>query len=145
MKPLLSIDEWFHPEKESGIIEFGWTGKKDDVKFKKEGCSVGVEDIQEIEIAPRVSIDTWMTYEEIKHINDEHTITFTHSTSSPFVEVEAFEGIEISVGYAMHKQQLLKKVGENRYELAGTLLPGQQINVRWYKIEDSVKWINQEE
>jgi hypothetical protein len=140
MKPQLSIDEWFHKERESQIIEFGWTGSK-DFECERKGYILKVKDKDENEItlAPKATIDTWCIYEEVKHINDEHVNTFIYATSSPFIEVEAFEGMNITVNFAMHEQHTLKSVGINKYELAGTLLPGQQIYIRWWRSEDVPK------
>ena len=62
------------------------------------------------------------------------------NTNNPFVEVGAFEGLCIKVGVTTHKQQSLKEVGKDRYELIGTLLPGQQISTRWWEKDKSEKW-----
>jgi len=148
MKPTLAIDEWFHKERQSQILEFGYTGSNGkNFGCKRRDYTLNIEDREEkeVELPPRATFDTWFTYEEVKHINDEHFITFIYPTHSPFVEVEAFEGINIMVGFAMHKQHSLKTVGMNKYELTGTLLPGQQINIRWYRERESQEWLKLDE
>lgn len=146
LRAQLSIDEWFHKERESQIIEFGWP-RSEDFERQRRGNSLSIKitEENEIELAPRATVDIWFTYEEVKHANDQHIDTFLHPTSSLFVEVEAFEGLNISVGVFPQKQRTLKSVGINKYELTGTLLPGQPIHIRWYRVGDSEKWLNRNE
>jgi|GEM_PF-2768661 len=144
LKPLLSIDEWFHKERESKILGFGWTGGREDFECEKEVYTLSVKNMIEIELAPKETVETWCSYEEIKHSNDQHISTFIHVTDAPFVEVESFNGLVIKPGFTMHYQHTLKQVGNNRYELAGALLPGQPIIIRWYKSEDSQNWAKRE-
>lgn len=85
-------------------------------------------------------MDTWCTYVETKSVNDEHILTLKYATEKPLVNVKAFEGLEIEPSSVEHYQMSLKKVGENRYEFNGTLLPGHPIIFRWWKIKDSERF-----
>jgi hypothetical protein len=86
-------------------------------------------------------LDTWCTYTETKSVNDEHTLTHIYATKKPLVHVKAFEGLEIEASSVQHYQMSLMKVGEYRYQFNGTLLPGHPITIRWWRVEDSKKWL----
>lgn len=145
MTPLVSVDEWFHKGYPSAITEFGCSKfTKDQPKPVRGEYSLQYENVEEIVLLPGETVETWVTYSETKYRTDDHSNTFLCPTANLFIEVEAGEGLKIRPGFAMHKQHTLKIVGENRYELAGTLLPGQQIMTHWWDIEEAKKWQKQE-
>lgn len=145
MKPILSIDEWFHNVESSKIIEIGWGNGGNKWECERDEYTLNIKESaeNEISLAPGATIDIWQKYSEIKHINDHHVNTFLYATNNPFIEVEAFDGLGVRASFALHKQQTMKSRGENRYELDGTLLPGQQIYIRWWSIKDSEKWLSE--
>ena len=146
IEPSLSIDEWFHSEKPSEILEFSWIGNKNTNCKQVKGThtlETKCDDTNRISLAPQQEIHLWNKFTETKHINDLHTMHFIYATKDPFVDVEISDGLDISVEFASHEQHTINRVGRNAYILNGTLLPGQQILIRWWRTENSEKWLSE--
>ena len=84
VKPVLSIDEWFHHERCSDITEFGWETSEGarynnkNFELERNDYSLNVKEREEdkISLGPGASINIWIEYEEIMHINDAHYDSF---------------------------------------------------------------------
>ena len=140
--PMVDIDEWFHKECRSEIVEFGWTGKNVDYEetHTERNLHAEAKKSQKIWLKHNDTIDMWCTYKECKHIRDIHTDTFLSATCNPFIEVRPPKGFQMDVTFATHKEEKKRSQGTNRYELEGILLPGQEINTSWWRPEDSEEW-----
>ncbi len=149
--PIIYIDDWFHTEHRSKIIEFGWTGKngdrRGDYDITHDECHLQViaQKNKEILLKRNESIDVWYKYKMTKHSRDVYTDTFLLATCDPFIKVVVPDGFKTDVTFALHKEEKKKQQGTNKYQLEGILLPGQEINVLWWKIEDAEIWMREKD
>jgi len=141
----VSIDEWFHWGHPSKILSFGYSKGTDRwpeegvsfVETVKDECALSAKEMI-ISLAPGEEVTTWSETEETKHINDHQTWAFNYPTRDPQINVRAYDGVCIRpwFGYRITPEQL----GTGTHRLIGTLLPGQRIEIRWWKKVDSEKW-----
>jgi hypothetical protein len=139
----VAIDEWFHNVGTSKILDFGYTKlgtQIDNFEITKSTHSIGVKE-QEVALAPGEEITYWCEAEEIKHKNDVTDWVFSCPTLNPIVIVKAFQGISFDVGFGYRSPA--EELGSGTYRLKGTLLPGQRIEIRWWKVKDSEKWLSE--
>lgn len=144
----LRIDEWFHKTGSSQIVSAGYIkeGKnfpedgRDIVKRMDEQASISIEE-RKISLAPGEEVDAWYELKEIKRTNDTQCWNFAYPTLNPMVSVRTPEGIgfHVDFGYRIESQRL----GNDTYRLAGTLLPGQVISIRWWRVADVNKWLGE--
>ena len=129
----LGIDEWFHEEGTSRIISFGFSklGTKSEVLEPiKRPHTIAVKE-QKIALGPKEEVTVWFEAEEIKYRNDEQVWNFGSPTLNPTVNVKAFEGISIGVGFGYRSPA--EELGIGIYRLKGTLLPSQILIIRWWR------------
>lgn len=144
-KPGVGIDEWFFKIGESRIIRFGYVQgeerwEADKSNIHKTECGWEIKDAKKISLAPREEVTISFETEEIKRTNDSNLWAFGFPTRSPQVIVESYEGIHMTVRFGYRSPAEL--IGTNTYRLAGTLLPDQRVEIRWWREEDSAKWKN---
>ena len=138
-----AVDEWFHKTGSSRMVSAGYvkegrssTTDEGVIKINKTPLTVEIEET-DISLAPGEEVDTWYEAEEIKRTNDVQSWNFAYPTLNPLVIVNTYEGVGFNVdfGYRIPSQQL----GNDTYRLSGTLLLGQVLAVRWWKVEDANK------
>jgi hypothetical protein len=141
-KPSIAVDEWFHKNGNSKIISFGYikNGKgKSDIEPQKTPYTICIPE-QNLTLASKEEITVWFEIEEIKRTNDAHIWVFGVPTLNPTMIVKAYEGIGIDTVFGYRNKS--EKMGDNVYKLKGTLLAGQKIEIRWWKLSDSQNWTN---
>lgn len=145
----VAIDEWFHKTGSSKILSFGYVAegkrypqggeKLNEEDVTKSECGLKIDD-KSVPLAPGEGkeVTAWFETEEIKRMNDIDSWVFQYPTLNPQVTIKAYEGICIDTrfGYRHPAEQL----GVGTYRLTGTLLPGQRIEIRWWKKADSERW-----
>ncbi|MFC1908336.1 hypothetical protein ACFLXD_00445 [Chloroflexota bacterium] len=140
----VAIDEWFHKAGKSKILNFGYT--KLGTKFEKFETTKNAYSLivkkQEVTLAPGEEFTMWCETEEIKHRNDVTDWAFSCPTLNPIINVKSIEGIGINVSFGYRSQA--EELGTNTYRLKGTLLPGQRIEIRWWRVADANKWLSED-
>jgi hypothetical protein len=142
--PGVGIDEWFYKTGSSRILSFEyikgdykWHAK--DENIKKTDCGWEIKDAEKISLAPKEKVTIYSEIEEIKRMNDANYWAFDAPTWNPEIIVETCDGIRMKVQFGYCKPGEL--IGSNVYRLTGTLLPNQRIEIRWWKEEDSKRWM----
>ena len=60
-----------------------------------------------------------------------------HATANPHVKIDAPDDMSVYVTYGFNRQAgEANKIGPGEWHLPGTLLPGQIIQVRWWRQRD---------
>jgi len=140
----LGVDEWFHSPVESGVVEFGYESNGEfhnvltEGKFEKDRFRIHLKPFQ-LSVKSKDCIHVWMKWREIKQINDSSAFLYHYPTAHPRVVCEVPTGTEIDVNF--HSDRAAAKKHSNTFCLEDTLVPMQAINVRWWKKEDSEKWM----
>ena len=143
----ISTDEWFHEIGKSQILGIGYTAPNGgrslygaDIQCTKDKAAIKYE-LDCVSLAPNAEIEVWYEFEEVKHFNDEHHISFECPTRNPTVTIFPCDGVDVRVNFAHRAQPPTISMGRRTHTLHGTLLPGQYITVRWWRTEDSEKWV----
>ena len=141
----MGIDEWFHHQRQSKVIDFGYRMGAVSKSLRNGDFQVTHErpytcDIKffKITLEPKSELEMWLEYEEVKHSNDEGNISFGYATKNPLVSLTLDDGLDGRVKFGHREEE--KPLGQNQFRLKSTLLPGQSIRIRWWNISGSEKW-----
>lgn len=137
---VVAVDEWFHQGRPSRVISVRCTKNGETHSQTKampsSDCIVARELTTEISIKPKACATVIAEAEETKHVSDAWFLNLIYAAANPRVTVDAPEGIVYSVMYGFNRHAgSVQQKGRQTWELPGTLLPGQVIQVRWWQVE----------
>lgn len=143
----LGIDEWFHEGHPSKILSvvYQLDGEKQSdnlaqSKLRKHPTGFDVSDTPVL-IQPGKTLNLTTEFEETYLENDVMFVTYSSSTMNPTVMVYGPEDFEYAAHFGSRQKHLMTKKGDHTWQLDGVLLPHQDIRIRWWKKEQSKKWL----
>lgn len=132
-----ALDEWFHDGQPSRITALRWTQGEttyDDITVTRdEQFMVIAESARELIFKPGELITVVFEGEETKHASDAMFLNIAFASVNPRITVRAPSGIIWRVMFGNRQQDQLREIGPNTRELPGTLLPGQTVQIRWWR------------
>lgn len=142
----LGIDEWFYEDHPSRILSasFCLDGEvpSENIGLKAKRNAAGIDiGITPIIIPPGRSVTLNTEFEETYPENGMTFVTYAISTANPSVMIYAPDDIEVSAGFGSRQEHLITKRGDHTWQMDGVLLPHQDIRVRWWRKDQSEKWL----
>lgn len=131
----VSVDEWGIEGYKSEILRCGYQ-YKDKLPIEDYTLITNPQNIkatfEPIQLYPKESVKTWWTIKEIKHINDHITCVFKYPIHKPIMMVHGpADELNWQAGFG-HREPVEIDSGTGTWKLPETLLPNQQLWVRWW-------------
>lgn len=155
VRPSLGIEEWFHAEGRSEIIDYQITFdsgetfslKNRDIvierpkKHKQANYILAIKEEKLSKDLASGKTYTWAaTCRELRSESAD-TVSFWGTASmNPHITVQVPEHMDYDLTFANRKQGELRDWGNGMWRLNTVLLPGQAIRLRWWPKSDSATW-----
>ncbi len=158
VKPSLGIQEWFHEEGRSEIIDYQITFE-DGKAFSLKNGDIAVErpqkhnqgayilaikeDKLDKKLAPDKKFILAATYRELRPVSADTVAFWGVASMNPNITVKIPDDMDYDITFANRNQGELLDLGVGKWQLNSLLLPSQAIRLRWWIRDDSDKWIQE--
>jgi hypothetical protein len=133
-RPLFALDEWFHEGLPSEVTALRCTrhGETYDQAEDVSPPFAVARELPTMRLAAREQITVYATGHETRHRSDALFMNVTRVTMRPTLTVKVPDGIAFEAMFGQREQGRLEEIAPGVFQLPGTLLPHQVVQVRWW-------------